>query len=110
MTREEIIQGLKFTIEMFLLEPNTGETLTEPRNDMDKATIDACKGAIELLEQEPKTGHWIEKEHYFEWCSAKCSICGRYASGHSKDTGWEFAYSYTDYCPNCGAKMESEDT
>ena len=53
MTREEIINGLKFTVEMFLLDPSTGETITEPRNDMDKTTIDACRGAIELLEQEP---------------------------------------------------------
>ena len=53
MTREEIISGLKFTVEMFLLDPMTGETYTEPRNDMDKTTIDACKGAIELLEQKP---------------------------------------------------------
>lgn len=53
MTREEIIVGLKFTVEMFLYNPSTGETFTEPRNDMDKTTIDACKGAIELLEQEP---------------------------------------------------------
>lgn len=51
MTRKEIIDGLKFTVEMFLLDPNTGETLKEPRNDMDKTTIDACKGAIELLEK-----------------------------------------------------------
>ena len=42
--------GLKFTVEMFLFDPSTGETYTEPRNDMDKTTIDACKGAIELLE------------------------------------------------------------
>jgi hypothetical protein len=54
MTREEIIDGLKFTVEMFLLDPSTGETITEPRNDMDKTTIDACRGAIELLEQEPR--------------------------------------------------------
>ncbi len=53
MTREEIISGLKFTVEMFLLDPSTGETITEPRNDMNKTTIDACRGAIELLEQEP---------------------------------------------------------
>ena len=53
MTREEIISGLKFTIEMFLFNPNTGEKYTEPRNDMDKTTIDACRGAIKLLEQEP---------------------------------------------------------
>lgn len=53
MTREEIISGLKFTVEMFLFNPGTGEKYTEPRNDMDKTTIDACKGAIELLKQEP---------------------------------------------------------
>lgn len=51
MTREEIIDGLKFTVDMFLFDPSTGETFTEPRNDMDKTTIDACRGAIELLEQ-----------------------------------------------------------
>ena len=35
----------------FLLNPITGEEYTEPRNDMDKTTIDSCKGAIELLKQ-----------------------------------------------------------
>lgn len=55
MTIKEIIDGLKFTVDMFLFDPTTGETYKEPRNDMDKTTIDACKGAIELLEQ---TG-WI---------------------------------------------------
>lgn len=51
MTIKEIIDGLKFTVDMFLFNPSTGETYTEPRNDMDKTTIEACKGAIELLEQ-----------------------------------------------------------
>ena len=51
MTVKEIIDGLKFTIDMFLFDPTTGETFTETRNDMDKTTVDACKGAIELLEQ-----------------------------------------------------------
>ena len=51
MTIKEIIDGLKFTVDMFLFNPSTGETYTEPRNDMDKTTIYACKGAIELLEQ-----------------------------------------------------------
>ena len=53
MTKKEIIDGLKFTVDLFLFNPSTGEKLTEPRNDMDKTTIDACKGAIELLEQKP---------------------------------------------------------
>ena len=52
MTIKEIIDGLKFTVDMFLFDTNTGETFTEPRNDMDKTTIDACRGAIKILEQE----------------------------------------------------------
>ena len=51
MTLDEIIQGLQFTVDMFLLDPNTGETLAEPRNDLDKTTIDSCKGAIEMLKR-----------------------------------------------------------
>ena len=62
MTREEIISGLKFTVEMFLFDPSTGEKYTEPRNDMDKTTIDACKGAIELLKQEPILDNKIRAE------------------------------------------------
>ena len=53
MTREEIISSLEFTVDMFLFDPSTGEKYTEPSNDMDKTTIDACRGAIKLLEQEP---------------------------------------------------------
>jgi hypothetical protein len=78
MTIKEIIDGLKFTVDMFLFDPSTGETYKEPRNDMDKTTIDACKGAIELLEQT----RWIpvserlpeENGFYLATCDGK--ICG----------------------------------
>ena len=49
MTRKEIIDGLKFTVDMCLFNATTGETYTEPRNDMDKITVDACLGAIDAL-------------------------------------------------------------
>ena len=75
----------------------------------DNGTNYAYTESVEFkLEQEPKTGHWTEKEHNFEKCWAECSVCGKTARGYSKDTGWGFEYSYTDYCPNCGARMESE--
>ena len=74
MTIKEIIDGLKFTVEMFLFDPMTGETFNESRNDMDKTTIDACRGAIEALEQTK----WIpvkfrplteeEQEQYPDYC------------------------------------------
>ena len=61
MTREEIISGLQFTIDMFLFDPRTGETHTEPRNDMDKTTIDACRSAIKKLKD---NSYELWKESY----------------------------------------------
>lgn len=71
--------------------------------------IERVLKAAEALKQEPKVGHWVEKEYRFEHCWAECSICEKTASGKSIDTGWGFEYSFSDYCPNCGAKMIESD-
>lgn len=77
MTKEEIIGGLQFTIGMFLLNPNTGEKREEYElNDMDKTTIEACKGAIELLEQEPKTDGDCIREKDEEAIEKKLRLAG----------------------------------
>ena len=88
MTREEIISGLKFTVEMFLFDPSTGETFTEPRNDMDKTTIDACRGAIELLEQEP-SGDVISRQAVLDTISELNAISFYEAQEDSKDCYYE---------------------
>jgi len=87
MTREEIISGLKFTVDMFLFDPFTGETFTEPRNDMDKTTIDACRGAIELLEQAPCKETVTEFADRCRECGAKYDKLLRQKSmrGHCRD-------------------------
>lgn len=96
MTREEIISGLEFTVDMFLFDPDTGETYDEPINDLDKTTIDACNGAIEFLKQEPKTGHWING-------NSTCPCCGE---SKFKDLDADIWADWKPkYCPNCGAKM-----
>ena len=52
MTREEIIDGLKFTVDMFLFNPSTGEVNDKNRlNDESRLTVDACEGTIKALEQ-----------------------------------------------------------
>lgn len=87
MTRKEIIDGLKFTVDMFLFDPSTGETFTEPRNDMDKTTIDACKGAIELLEQT----RWIPvSERLPENAKHKGAFCPKYyvMTDFGQTEGW----------------------
>lgn len=56
-----------------------------------------------IKEQNPKTGHWI-KLFLIDTSDidGQCSECGfihRFIDGHT---------TQYDYCPNCGAKMESE--
>lgn len=106
MTVKEIINGLKFTVDMFLFDASTGETFTEPRNDMDKTTIEACKGAIELLEQTK----WIPVSERLpeEYESVMVTVIEEYRgvkhygiypeARYSKNFGWEWAYeSGADY-------------
>ena len=134
MTREEVIQGLQFTIDMFLFDPSTGEAFTEPRNDMDKTTIDACKCAVELLRQEP-CEDVISRARVVDWLHN----CTDDSIEHAIDSNLEFIPSVTpkpkmgrwifpnpstemicecslcggngrafgkdNYCPNCGAEM-----
>lgn len=54
MTNEEIIEGLKFTMDMCLFNPVDGSKRpVSMLNDMDKITYNACEGAIKLLESQP---------------------------------------------------------
>ena len=59
--------------------------------------------AIKALEQEPKTGEWIEQnDDYFDWY--ECSECGYGSEGEM-----QYSSEYdvrTNYCPCCGARME----
>ena len=54
-------------------------------------------------------GEWIDKTYqYIGSCFATCSLCGEGSSGYAKDTGFGYDYSFPNYCPHCGAKMELE--
>ena len=58
---------------------------------------EAIKVIIEVLEQEPKTGHWITDDITERSKGAykyKCDKCGAYHR------------AMYDYCPSCGAKMQ----
>ena len=59
--------------------------------------------AIKALEQEPKTGHWIERnDDHYDWY--ECSECGYGAEGEiTMEGGVRF-----NYCPNCGADMRGD--
>lgn len=64
--------------------------------------------AIQALLQEPKTGHWINAKvgKLFPSNDFKCSECGNILDFDGVNCGRGDA----NYCPNCGAKMKSEDT
>lgn len=51
---------------------------------------------VETLEQEPRKGKWISKPHVYG--VTYCSECN-----------FELKIDDTNYCPNCGAEMESEE-
>ena len=69
----------------------------ESEHEMDEV-FDLAKKALEKQMQEQETGHWITlKDEYGDVHEAVCSNCDK--NGNHK---WI-------YCPNCGAKMESED-
>ena len=57
------------------------------------------------LTPKPKTGKWIEEDVFDGELVYRCSKCGEpfwLESGTPKDNEYNF-------CPKCGAKMESED-
>lgn len=86
MTREEAIKGLKVLRKDF-----SGYKPNEEMFDM----------AIQALEQGLRKGHWIYTGDYYTGAYEtiyyiKCSCCG------------EDSLEWGDFCPNCGAKMESE--
>ena len=84
MTREEALEWFKDRKKMNL------DDKCQQAEDM----------AIKALEQEPKTGHWINvnKGKWNTIPAYKCSECG--ANADLRDWSGE-----SPFCPWCGAKM-----
>ena len=71
-------------------------------NDIEKTRLSSIYGEMTKKHQERTVGHWISKcEKYYD--GVICSVCGKLLP-HSDE------YRYiTDYCPECGARMEAEN-
>ena len=59
---------------------------------------------------EVKRGKWIERQHFYndeetidEWQSERCIKCDKYLT-----TPYRYYFFHHNYCPNCGARMETE--
>ena len=64
----------------------------------------ALETAIQVLEQEPKIGHWFVDERPESNREVICSNCEQTVFKYHK---LDFDYR-PKYCPNCGAKMVDE--
>ena len=53
-------------------------------------------------------GEWLDEEYDIGECFATCSVCGEISQGNAEDNGWGYNYSFSKYCPNCGARMGEE--
>lgn len=107
MTREEIINGLKMSMELTLFDPSTGEVM-EPYqlNDINRTAYEAYKGAIELLEKQPErnTGQWIDAVLPNDNGGLPVQVCDQC------NTFFPLAYTGGghNFCPNCGADMRGD--
>jgi len=88
MIREPFIAHSELTNEIYIVSGREKYRVTEQ-------AIKAVD-AIKALKQEPRKGHWLHRPHVYG--VTYCSICD-----------FELKIDNTNYCPNCGAKMESED-
>lgn len=63
------------------------------------------------IDAEPvRHGRWIERYSPGGVRLCECSVCG--TSAISQDDTWGYVINYykTDYCPNCGAKMDGGES
>lgn len=86
MTKKPFIAHSELTNEIYIVIGKEKYCVTEQAI---KAVV-----AIKALEQEPKIGHKVSGDFLG---GLYCSECMTYVN------------EYFNYCPHCGAKMESED-
>lgn len=87
MIREEAIARIK--------DHKIVHKMNEPRAIYISEALDM---AIEALEQEPKTGHWI----IYKDCEGKTRQCTCDQCGYK--TG-KYTWHNPNFCANCGARM-----
>lgn len=83
MTKKEIIEQLRIAEHNF--------------RAMEETVNQQAENFIKLLAEERKHGHWIGKP-IAGYSMVRCSVCFAFANNIER---W-------NYCPNCGAKMESK--
>jgi len=98
MTRERI-EDMREVVLPFvkkrLLETNYEGLGEDDAKEFEREFNEILNLATKALEQEPRKGYWLHRPHVYG--VTYCSICD-----------FELKIDNTNYCPHCGAKMESE--
>ena len=94
--REKVIKGLEHCVN---IDDCRGCVYFE---EYSKIIHCGCsRDALELLKEQRKKGHWIEKGDYDMDVYYDCSVCGE-SWTTIEGTPWE---NGMNYCPHCGADM-----
>lgn len=100
--KKEAIKALEQPCEDCVSRQSMLDAITEidDNTNMDIYTNEVREIIKDLPSVTPtrKTGHWIFHSNYD---AMECDKCGRAYS--------EYDYNAFNYCPNCGAEMESEE-
>lgn len=96
MTREEAINIIS-------------QMIKDEEGFLSDNTVEAHKMAIEALEQEPKTGHWIRIAGGSRIDDYRCDCCNNNPPMKQIIKRGTWGWDFTDFCPNCGAKMKEGD-
>lgn len=82
MTKEECIRDLKGSMELFLFDPSTGETIEPERlNEENRMTYEAMKAAVEFLEETESEKKKIEVKRKELEAMPKHERCWYYEPG-----------------------------
>ena len=95
--REALLQDIEDSV---CFSAKTGTISAEMRGT--NKIIDRIKCAPAADVEPVRHGRWIEYEDEYCGLFLKCSICGE------EFVSWEADCARTNYCPNCGAKMDEE--
>ena len=85
--------------------------LTETDRALNHAFEIAASCVYNMPSAERKKGNWIETSSGNHWKCSRCNCRAGFWLNEENSCEWSMDMSewLSDYCPNCGAKMEEEE-
>jgi hypothetical protein len=113
MDRDTIIDGLRMTMDLCVFDPSTGEEIDpDMLNDINRATYDACKGALEILERLDTDSDTISRQAAIDAVEKESQVDGAYGYMDTKSiadllNALPSAQPEQHTCVNCGRTVNN---